>query len=157
MKLALRKNLPPDSSLSQKIFSRLIKARLVSKYFHGGIIIEDVLYHSTFSEGPHCLLTECLSQDEWDLFELGGDDSRAIAEFLAACNPPENWWSRFWWKVTKGYDTFSLLAFIGPAVRVSWLHYCFELCSRMYTGQKPNERITPEILLTYIKHHVTKI
>jgi hypothetical protein len=86
--------------------------------------------------------------DKWDLIDYGGDDARAIAEFEAACTPPEGWWHKFWWKITKGYDVFSLLAFVGPGVRVSWLHYCFELCYRMMTGQPPAFRVTPEMLLT---------
>jgi hypothetical protein len=81
------------------------------------------------------------------LIDCGGDDARAIAEFEAACTPPEGWWRKFWWKITKGYDVFSLLAFVGPGVRVSWMHYCFELCYRMMTGRKPTSRITAEILL----------
>jgi hypothetical protein len=85
--------------------------------------------------------------DKWDLIDYGGDDAQAIAEFEAACTPPEGWWRKFWWKITKGYDVFSLLAFVGPGVQVSWLHYCFELCYRMMTGRKPTSRITAEILL----------
>jgi hypothetical protein len=87
------------------------------------------------------------SPDKWDLIDYGGDDAQAIVEFEAACTPPEGWWRKFWWKITKGYDVFSLLAFVGPSVQVSWMHYCFELCYRMMTGRKPTSRITAEILL----------
>jgi hypothetical protein len=85
--------------------------------------------------------------DKWDLINYGGDDAQAIAAFEAACTPPKGWWRKFWWKITKGYDVFSLLAFVGPSVQVSWMHYCFELCYRMMTGRKPTSRITAEILL----------
>jgi hypothetical protein len=88
--------------------------------------------------------------DKWDLINYGGDDAQAIAAFEAACTPPEGWWRKFWWKITKGYDVFSLLAFVGPSVQVSWMHYCFELCYRMKTGRKPTARITAEILLLEI-------
>jgi hypothetical protein len=125
----------------------VIKTRLVSLFCHGGIVIDGVLYHSTLARGPHKMQPGEWSPDKWDLRDVGGDDAQAIAEFEAACTPPEGWWKRLWWKITKGYDLFSLLAFVGPGVRVSWMHYCFELCYRMMTGRKPTSRITAEILL----------
>jgi hypothetical protein len=125
----------------------VIKTRLVSLFCHGGIVIDGVLYHSTLARGPHKMQPGEWSPDKWDLIDYGGDDAQAIVEFEAACTPPEGWWRKFWWKITKGYDVFSLLAFVGPGVRVSWMHYCFELCYRMMTGRKPTSRITAEILL----------
>jgi hypothetical protein len=147
MILALRRDPPSNANLLGRLFSWVIKTRLVSLFCHGGIVIDGVLYHSTLARGPHKMQPGEWSPDKWDLRDVGGDDAQAIAEFEAACTPPEGWWRKFWWKITKGYDVFSLLAFVGPGVRVAWLHYCFELCYRMMTGRKPTSRITAEILL----------
>lgn len=149
MLLALRRNPSEHATRWQRFACWVIKARLVSQFSHGGIVINGTLYHSTAAHGPHSLSPGEWTPERWDLFDIGGDDQRAIAEFQAACTPPQGWWQRVWWRITKGYDTFSLLAFVGLAVRVSWLHYCFELADRMRTGKKPRGRVTPETLLVY--------
>ena len=147
MIIALRRDPPSNANWLGRLFSWVIKTRLVSLFCHGGIVIDGVLYHSNFARGPHKMQPGEWNPDKWDLIDYGGDDAQAIVEFEAACTPPEGWWRKFWWKITKGYDVFSLLAFVGPGVRVAWLHYCFELCYRMMTGRKPTSRITAEILL----------
>lgn len=151
MLLALRRDAPVGASWSQRFFCWLIRARLASQWCHGGIVIDGVLYHSTCARGPHALSPGQWTSAHWDLIDIGGDDAQARREFEAACTPPTGWWRRLWWRITKGYDSFSLFAFVGLAVRVSWLHYCFELCYRMRTGVKPGVRVTPEMLLTLRK------
>lgn len=147
MLLALRSDAPVGANWLQRLFCWLIRNRLVSMWCHGGIVIDGVLYHSTILRGPHTLQPGEWAPTHWDLFDMGGDDDKARELFAIACQPPENKFARIIWKFTKGYDIFSLIAFVGPNIRVSWLHYCFELCHLMYTGTFPVKRITPEILL----------
>lgn len=157
MLLALRRGAPENATIWQRFACWVIEVRLASLYNHGGIVIDGTLYHSTAAHGPHSLPPGDWTPERWDLFDIGGDDARALAEFELACTPPRGRWQRLWWRSTRGYDTFSLLAFVGLAVRVSWLHYCFELCARMHSGEKPKERVTPEVLLlAAIKHHTTE-
>lgn len=147
MKLALRKSAPTGANAMQKAFCWAIRERLVSDFCHGGIVIDGALYHSTIARGPHKLEPGEWTPSNWDLFEFSGDDAQAISNFEEACKPPDGWWRRLWWKITKGYDAFSLIAFVGPFVRVSWLHYCFELCGLMMTSKDARVRVTPESLL----------
>lgn len=151
MFLALRKGAPEGASSWQRFVCWVIRARLVSQWCHGGIVIDGNLYHSTFERGPHILKACEWAPMHWDLVDIGGDDLQAKRVFEAACQPPAGRWQKLWWRITKGYDTFSLFAFVGASFRVAWLHYCFELCYRMRTGRKPIERITPETLL-YLPH-----
>lgn len=147
MKLALKKQNSDNATLPQKLFSALIKARLVSEYSHSGIVIDEELYHVTASHGYQKLSRESWSPEKWDITDVCGDDVRAKQEFEKASTPPDMAVKQALWKLTKGYDWFSLLAFVGPLVRVSWLNYCFELSYQMLTGEKATSRVTPERLL----------
>lgn len=73
--------------------------------------------------------------ENWDLFDVGGDDDEAL------------------WHFTKHkgakYDWLSLLAFIGANARDSKRFYCFEWCWLAMTGGIPKTRITPEMLLAF--------
>lgn len=147
MKLAAKKEHQAGATVLQKGFSETIKLRLVSQYSHSGVVIDGALYNVTGLHGYEVLKPGEWDTGLWDFFDVGGDDERAKLEFEAASQPPKSPFKRFIWKLCKGYDWFSLLAFVGPLVRVSWLNYCFELSYRMMTGLTPTRRVTIEVLL----------
>ena len=133
MLLALRKTPPNKATRWQRLACWVIKARLVSQYCHGGIVIRGHLFHTTATHGLHDVPPGDWSPENWDLFDVGGDDDEAMWQFMKH----------------KGadYDWLSLLAFIGPRVRDSRRLYCFEWCWLAMTGEHPRERVTPEMLL----------
>lgn len=145
MKLALRTQYAADASWLDRRANDVIRARLVTKYPHAGIVIGDTLYHSTAKQGPH--KTTEWHPERWALIDVGGDDQKAIYAFESIIVKPEGWFRRLVRKITKGYDFASLLAFVGIPVRDSRSVYCFELCWLMMTGKHPTERVTPESLL----------
>lgn len=147
MLLALRKDPPVGATLWQRFSCWVIRARLVSQYSHGGIVIDGALYHITSFGGAHVLQPGQWSPARWDLVDVGGDDTQAVELFRRVQAPPKAPMRRLIWRMVNGYDWFSLLAFAGPPVRVSWLRYCFELCWLMRTGEEPSRRVTPEALL----------
>jgi len=132
VKLALRPTAASDATLPARIAATAIKVRLVSQYCHGGIVIGNTLWHATAQHGVIC--TDFTSE-HWDLIELGDAlDADALARVLPLLG--------------AGYDWFSLLAFVIPADATDaqrW--YCFELCWYLLTGENPNFRVTPEMLL----------
>lgn len=133
--LALRHTSP--QGLLQGWFAQLTKTRLVTKYPHSGIVIDGLLYQATLKNGVHSTKFDPAG---WDLFKL---DEAAKAEML----------TRFTQVEGSRYDWFSLLAFVVPfRVAVAKWFYCYELCSFMLDGNTPNQRVTPEILLTKVKH-----
>lgn len=147
MKLALRKTAPTNATWVQRLACWAIKARLVSQYCHGGIVIGGVLFHVTAAHGYQKLYPGEWTPEHWDITDVGGNDAAALAIFDTVSKPPAKRWQRVIWRLLKGYDWFSLLAFVGPLVRVWWLNYCFELCWWMMTGQRPTGRVTAEMLL----------
>jgi len=147
MKIALRRDAAKDATAIQRLFCTLIKVRLVSQFCHGGIVIDGALYHITGSHGAQVLQPGNWTPESWLLFEVGGDDGKAIELFNDLREAPLGLFQRAIYKLTKGYDWFSLLAFVGPMVRVSWLQYCFELCWLMSRGSSPTFRVTPEMLI----------
>ena len=131
MKLALRR-LPASSSWRHRIAAWAIKTRLVSNYCHSGIVIGDTLYHSNTTSGLHA---SAFNANEWELYDLPGSDTEALALFLRYRGTP--------------YDWFSLLAFLLPGhIADGKRLYCFEWSWLAITGLVPSERITPEMLLT---------
>jgi hypothetical protein len=147
MKIALRREAATGSTFIQRLFCKLIKARLVSRFCHGGVVIDGSLYHITGAHGPHTLAPGQWNPTAWVLIDVGGNDARAIELFNAFCQPPQGLFRRWVFQLTQGYDWFSLLAFVGPMVKVGWLQYCFELCWLMCKGDPPDFRVTPEILI----------
>ena len=152
MQLALRRDASSDATAIQRLFCKLIKARLVSQFCHGGIVIDGVLRHITGSHGPQVLQVGQWTPEKWLLVDIGGNDIKAIELFNQFCMPPQSWFQRLVYKITKGYDWFSLLAFVGPMVRVGWLQYCFELCYLMRNCVSPEFRVTPEMLILEAIH-----
>ena len=133
MKLALRKTNSP--TLFGKLFNTLTRWRLHTEYPHAGIVIDGTLYHTTFSKGLHA---ETFSPDGWDVFEFGGDDAYALAEFQR--------------RKGSRYDAISLLAFVLPwRVRHSAWLYCYEWCWLARTKKNPSVKITPEKLLAWTR------
>lgn len=129
MKLALRMS-PDSGKWNHKLAAEIIKARLVTKYPHAGIVIGDTLYHSTASNGVHS--EPFPKSDNWKLIDIGGDDAVALELFNKENGKP--------------YDWFSLIAFALIPARDSSRWYCYELAYYMMTGKKPTERVTPEDL-----------
>lgn len=133
MLLALRKDPPVGATLWQRFACWVIKARLVSQYSHGGVVIDGWLYHVTSKRGLHVLKPGEWTPERWDLIEVDADHETA--------------W-RMWFRYADAkYDWFSLLAFIGLRVRDSRRFYCFEWCWLAMTGALPSFRVTPEMLL----------
>jgi len=130
--LALKHKLPPE--MSPRFFAKVIRARLVSTYCHGGIVIDDVLYESTFENGVSSRPFS-FAQDGWDLYHVTNLDNQDVLQrFTSVLNRP--------------YDWFSLLAFLVPwRASVAQWFYCFELCWYLMYGTSPHHRVTPESLL----------
>lgn len=149
MKAAFRRDPAVDATALQRLANWAIKARLVSQYGHGGVVIDGTLYHVTANGGYHTLPPGEWTPERWDLFDVGGDDAAAMARFYDASTPPDGRFKRWLWETVKGYDWFSLLAFVGLFIRVRWLHYCFELQYHMITGEYPKQRVMPEVILTW--------
>ena len=127
--LALRKTTP--NGIGPKVFAWLTMIRLVTRYPHAGVVIDDVLHQATLKDGVHFSPFE---KEGWDIYPLTIDKSIALNRFQSVNG--------------ARYDWFSLLAFILP-FRVSmgsWC-YCYELSYFMITGIIPTQRITPEDLL----------
>lgn len=133
MKLALRKTAATDATFLDKIGTWLIKARLVTRYPHAGIVIGDKLYHATGKRGLH--VTE-FHPERWELIDIPGDDIDALRLFAE-------------WDGAQ-YDWFSLLAFVGLRARDSSRMYCYEWCYLVMTGEHPKDRVTPETLLRLV-------
>lgn len=127
--LALRHTSPPG--LFPRLFAILTKWRLVTRYPHAGIVIDGVLYESTFKGGVH---SGPFDPTGWDLFPLSVDPKLMLKRFESIKG--------------SGYDLFGLLVFV---VLLKFgkkrLFYCYELVHFMITGLTSNKRITSEILL----------
>lgn len=133
MQLALRRDAPTNATLMQRIACWVIRARLVSQYCHGGVVIDGWLYHATSARGLHALKPGEWTPERWELIDIDADKEVA--------------W-RMWLRYGGAqYDWLSLLAFVGLRVRDSRRMYCFEWCWLAMTGQVPTWRITPEMLL----------
>lgn len=129
--LALRKT---DAKGIAKVFSKLTRLRLITKYPHAGIVINGVLYDITARNGMNA--SPLINADEWSLFCV---DVKAF-DVLKRYNE----------HVNAKYDWLSLLGFILPwRVTVSSWLYCYEWAYLAITGSLPKNRITPEELLTF--------
>lgn len=128
--LALRKTDSPG--FLPGLFSKLTRARLITKYPHSGIAVGGILYHTTLSNNLHA---SEFNPAHWDVFVVDVDHKTVI--------------ERYEQNSGAKYDWFSLLGFVLPW-RVSvnrWL-YCYEWCFLAITGKLPGSRVTPEDLLT---------
>lgn len=134
MQLALRTNAPDHATALQRASCAVIRARLVSSYCHGGIVVDGVLTHSTSADGLHHLMPGEWTPERWDLIDVGSDRDDAVRTAYVELAGAQ-------------YDWLSLLAFVGPRVRDSERLYCFEWCWLAMTGQVPTFRVTPEMLL----------
>jgi hypothetical protein len=128
--LALRTTPAQSSGLAGKFAAWLIKARLVSAYCHGGIMISSLLAHATPENGAHL---SSLTPERWELYPFSV--------------PEHEMRERLKKVLGKEYDFFSQLAFVGLKAKDSKRVYCFELCYILMTGQNPTGRVTPETLL----------
>lgn len=127
--IALRRNSP--GGFWRGVFSTLTKWRLVTRYPHGGVVVDGVLYQTTLSEGLH---STAFDGSGWDVFPTSVSKMHVIDHFTEFEGTP--------------YDWFSLLAFIFPwrITNSRWL-YCFEWVYLACMGYVPADRITAEDLL----------
>jgi len=135
MKLALRTGAAPDANSLGRFSAKAIKLRLVTHYPHAGIVVGDTLYHAT---SRHGVIAEPFNPTGWVVFDIGGDDARALELFKE--------------QEGKGYDWISLFAFVMLNASDSQRWYCYELSSYMMTGKRPGARVTPESLLIEAKN-----
>lgn len=133
MQLALKKSPASDAGLWDRLVAWAIKARLVSAYCHGGIVIDGDLYHAQLAKGLHCVKAGDWSPEKWDLFEMPGNDERVLEQFRSFKGAP--------------YDWISLMSFIGVPAQDRDRLYCFEWCWLAITADQPTDRVTPERLL----------
>lgn len=133
MKLALRRSAPKDATAWQAFACWVIRARLVSDFCHGGIVIDGELYHATAARGLHKLKADEWEHHKWDLIEVDCDEERALSLFGSLEGAK--------------YDWVSLLAFVGLNVNNRKKMYCFEWCWLAMAGEIPDGRVTPENLL----------
>lgn len=146
---AFRRDAPTGANWLQRLFCWVIKTRLVSQYSHGGMVIDGELYHITAAGGYQINPPGTWTPAKWDLIpDPDVDVAMAIIRFHDAAAPAIKGWRLWLWKRLKGYDYFGLLAFVGVGIKASFLMYCFELMQYMRTGQEPNYRITPEVLMS---------
>lgn len=137
MLLALRRDPPANATRWQRFVCGTIKARLVSQWSHGGIVIRGDLYHATAAHGLGMTKAGDWTPDRWDLFPLPDwVDPQAYRLFIQ-------------YQGAK-YDWKSLLSFVGIKEEDNAKFYCFEWCYLAITGQLPQGRITPEVLLELV-------
>ncbi|MGL4680763.1 MAG: hypothetical protein ACRCWC_15465 [Plesiomonas shigelloides] len=157
MKIALRKAPPTGATPVQRFTCGVISARLVSAYSHGAVVIGETLYHITATQGFNKLGPGEWSPEKWTLIDVGGDDVQAQAIFNSASTPPAGRIRSWVFRLFKGYDWISLMAFAGVKINIIWLTYCFELCWYMRTGQRPTFRVTPEMLLALALENASEV
>jgi hypothetical protein len=131
MLLALRTTPATEATSLDKIAHQTIKTRLCTRYPHGGIAINGVLYHATARKGVH-VVTDW-NPERWVLFDLGGDDIAALERYEQRKGNRYNW--------------VGLLPFIGVPGSDRERDYCFQLAYFMVTGIYPRGLVTAETLL----------
>jgi hypothetical protein len=134
MLLALRKKPADSAPIGAWIAAWAIKARLVSKYCHGGVVVDGELSHAQPAHGLQDNKAGDWQPDKWVLFDCGKARDAYALELLQTHRG-------------AGYDWLSLLAFIGLRASDNKRMYCFEWCWFAMTGEKPAIRITPEMLI----------
>ena len=139
MKLALRRDAASNATWMQALACKIIKARLVSQFCHGGIVVGDNLYHATGTHGLHMVPAGQWTPDNWLLIDIGtNQDLRVLNLFEQVNGMP--------------YDWFSLLAFAGFRYEDITKVYCFEWCYWCIHGAPPTGRVTPEMLILEAVH-----
>ena len=129
--MAFRKTPPTDPTLFQEVACSLTKARLVSQYCHGGMVVNGELLHVNTKYG---LFKEGFTESNWDIFEVKANKQFILDLFDMYKGTP--------------YDWFSLIAFVGLSASDSDKLYCYEWMYLCLTGKNPSFRVTPEILMT---------
>lgn len=136
MHLALKRTPASDATRAQRLFAALTRWRLVSRYSHGGIVLDGWLYHSALQHGglSRERFDMATASDGWDFVDIGPERDRDMLRLFRDC------WG-------TPYDLFGLLAFVLPG------HYddprslyCFEWCA-LAMGIPLRQRMTPELLL----------
>jgi len=118
------------SGFIRGLFHRITRVRLLTAYPHSGIVRDGMLMHTNLDNGLHIVPFDPAG---WELYEIPSHPKH------------DDLFDQY--EGTK-YDWFSLLAFVLPwNVRDGSRMYCYEWSWLYMTGQNPNERITPEMLL----------
>lgn len=135
MLLVFRREVEKQASVLDKAGSALIKGRLVSDFYHGGVVLNGTLMHSTASKGLHSLP---FNPQGWVIYDAGsGRDAEALDLFIK--------------HEGSAYDWFSLCAFVVPwRMSDAQRWYCFEWQWYCLTGEVPTFRVTPEKLFQKI-------
>lgn len=127
--LALKKTRQPS------LFNRYTCWRLHTQFPHAGVVVGDMLLHSTMKSGVHSVKFQ--NNGEWVLFPTQISCEKVLQRF----------------EKVKGthYDWLGLLAFIVPFETDlgKWL-FCYELAHLLLKGERPTELVTPEILICEI-------
>jgi hypothetical protein len=143
MQLAFRRNASERSNITGRIFNAATRARLVSEYCHGGLVIDGNLYHATFNDGLHCVEAGQWEPEKWELIDIGdARDAQALALFAKH-------------KGAK-YDAFSLLCFVGLRIHDDNRFYCFEWMMFVLDPENVTDRATPEKILNYVLTHESR-
>jgi hypothetical protein len=130
--LALRKT--DSSGFLKGLFSKYTRWRLKTQYPHCGIVIDGQLCHSTFQNNLHW---SAYIPAEYDLFETNIFDKTVL--------------ERYEFVKTNKYDYLGLLSFLLPfKLGEKNSLYCYEWAWFALTGNLPEQKITPEILLVQI-------
>lgn len=147
VKLALRKTPAANASWLGVVTCKITQERLVSDYCHGGIVVDNVLYHMTANDGLK--KSEKYTPELWDLFDAShvAKSAQVIDIYEKTKHAKYNW---------AGLLAFAGLAKVGEAIAKYWgvkdalWLYCYEWQWYALTGVAPTQRITPEKLLALV-------
>lgn len=146
--VAFRRAAPTGATRVQRLACWVIKARLVSRFCHGGIVVDGTLLHITAHGGYQKDLPGQWTPSKWDLVPAHGADADAVlARFEQARAPVLRGWRARVFKLLRGYDWVGLVVFAGITARCSWLRYCFELQLNLLRGDRSVDRVTPELVM----------
>ena len=120
-----------DPGFASRAFHTITRVRLLTEFPHAGIVVGDTLMHANRANGLHAV--PFVDDGRWMCVTVPGDE-QALALFEQHKGTP--------------YDVFSLLAFIQPfSIRDGDRMYCYEWVWLVLTGEMPNFRVTPEMIL----------
>ena len=133
MKLALRASAAAGATLPERAFAAFTRARLASRWCHGGIVIGDRLYQANARNWLH---DTGYHPAKWDLFDVGNDNDA---------------WALQLYESLQGarYDYLGVLGFGLPVKGSDARLYCFEWCA-LALGVPQHRWMTPERLLAHL-------
>lgn len=148
MQLALRTTAATDANWMARLFCWIIRVALVSRYCHGGVVIDGVLYHTTATSGSVAVPAGQWNPERWALRDV---PARCSAEqALIAFNAVRG--RHYGWVLLPNYVPLIapiLRSLLGVFVRAQATPVCFVLAARML-GVPEGELETPELLLDWV-------